>query len=473
MAKKGKSPEKITFDYTNMLAGAVGARNGITEKRLEKIAPLAEQVHEIVTEERSGGRLPFMDLPYTMDLEEIRKFAAPASKKYENLVVLGIGGSALGMIALQTALNSPFHNLMDAKSRKAPRLFVEDNVDPERIANMLDVIDPAKTLFNVISKSGGTAETMSAFLIARNLIVKKLGAKKLKDHMVATTDVKVGYLRPIVEREGLASFVVPDGVGGRFSVLSAVGLLPAAIMGIDIKGLMDGAAQMDKRCRSGSIYKNPALMAAALHYLADTEKGKNIQVMMPYSNALKDMADWFRQLWAESLGKKYSLEGRVVHTGQTPAKSVGATDQHSQLQLYNEGPSDKTVTMLRVEEFRKKLVIPKGYGDLAGVAYLGGHEMGELLNAEQSATEMALTKNRCPNCTINLPSITPETVGQLIYMLEVQTAYAGLFYGINTFDQPGVEEGKISTYALMGRPGFEDRKKEIQKTEKSIRRKKI
>jgi glucose-6-phosphate isomerase len=472
VAKK-KVTDQIILDYTNMLSEAVGPQDGISEKQIKKMEPRAAEAHWGVGEQRRAGKLPFMDLPYSDYAGPIIKYAAEAAAKFDNFVVLGIGGSALGPIAVQSALNSPFYNLLDKKDRKRPRFFVEDNVDPERIAAMLELIDPKKTLFNVITKSGSTAETMSAFIIVRDILMKKLGAKGLKTNMVATTDSKKGLLRDIVDREGLRSFEVTDGVGGRFSVLTPVGLLPAAMAGIDIKGMLAGAAAMDKRCASGLLSRNPALMGAVLQYLADTEKKKTIQVMMPYSNALRDIADWFRQLWAESLGKKYALDGSVVHTGQTPIKALGATDQHSQVQLYNEGPNNKTITFIRVESFRRKVKIPSAYKNVSGLAYLGGHEMGELLNAEETATEIAVTANKRPNCTIRMPEINAKTVGQLIYMLELQTVYAGAFYGINTFDQPGVEEGKVATYALMGRPGYEKQRGEIEKIARATRRKTV
>ncbi|HOX29048.1 MAG TPA: glucose-6-phosphate isomerase [bacterium] len=461
---ENKTLHSIKYDYTNMLSDSVGNNHGITIKRLEKAIGKASSAFNAVNMKRKQGKLPFMDLPYSIEKNEIRKYASHASKEFDDFVVLGIGGSALGTIALQTALNPSFYNIAPKEIRKHPRIFVEDNVDPERISNLLETVNLKKTLFNVVTKSGGTAETMGAYLIVRELISKKLGASAVKKHIVATTDTSKGNLRVIADKEGLKSFIVPDGVGGRFSVLCSVGLLPAAMAGINIDRLLSGAAAMDKQLRNESAFKNMALMGALLQYLSDTEKGKHIQVMLPYSVALKDIADWFRQLWAESLGKRYSLDGKVVNAGQTPIKAVGATDQHSQLQLYNEGPNDKTITFLRVEKFRKTVKIPSIYKDIPGVSYLGGHEMGELLNTEQAATRIALTKNKRPNSTIILPKINPEVIGGLMYMLEVQTAYAGEMYGINTFDQPGVEDGKIATYALMGRPGFEKQKAEIEKT---------
>lgn len=459
-----KREAAIEYDYTRMTSGAVGAAHGIAAAELKGFAGAARAAARSIAEQRKAGGLAFMGLhERTDEARAIRKWADRAASRFDNFVVLGIGGSALGAIALQTALNPPHYNLMPKSARgNRPRLFVEDNVDPDRFANLLEVLDPAKTLFNVITKSGGTAETMAGFLVARDFIAKKIGEKKVREHFVATTDASQGNLRKIVEREGLESFVVPDGVGGRFSVLSVVGLLPAVVAGMDVLGLLRGAASMAARCASDDVSRNPALMAAALQYLACMKKGKTIQVMMPYSNRLRDMADWYRQLWAESLGKKTGRDGRAVHAGQTPIKALGATDQHSQLQLYNEGPNDKTVTFLRVESFDKKVRIPGAYRDIDGIAYLSGRTMQELINAECAATELALTASHRPNSRITVPSVNAHAIGQLIFMFEMQTAYAGEMFDVNAFDQPGVEQGKIATYALMGRPGYEKQAETIR-----------
>ncbi|HDQ26307.1 MAG TPA: glucose-6-phosphate isomerase, partial [bacterium] len=268
--------------------------------------------------------------------------------------------------------------------------------------------------------------------------------------------------RRIANENGLISFPVPENVGGRFSVLSAVGLLPLASVGVNIDELLRGAAYMDNLCASDSVWKNPAYMRAVLHYIADRKAGNKITVMLPYSNALKDTADWFAQLWAESLGKKYSNDGKVVYEGLTPVKALGATDQHSQAQLYMEGPFDKVVTFIRVEKFRQDIVMPPCFDNMDSIAYLSRKKMSELLNAEQKATEMALTKNRRPNMTISMPEISEFTMGQLIYLLEVETAFIGELYNINAFDQPGVELGKVLTYAMMGRKGYEAKLKEMK-----------
>jgi glucose-6-phosphate isomerase len=260
-------------------------------------------------------------------------------------------------------------------------------------------------------------------------------------------------LRAIADRESIATLPIPPGVGGRFSVLSAVGLLPAALVGIDIRALLEGARAMDRACDTGRLDRNPAGLFAALQWLAHTEAGAPIHVMMPYSDRLDSAADWFRQLWAESLGKRHDLQRRDVFTGPTPVKALGATDQHSQVQLYMEGPFDKTVTFLAVDEPGRDVGIPPLYPDIDAIGYLGGRTLGQLLDAERRATAAALAERGRMNMTLALPRPDEHALGQLIMMLEIATIYAGALYEVDPLDQPGVELGKELTYGLMGRPG--------------------
>jgi glucose-6-phosphate isomerase len=362
---------------------------------------------------------------------------------------------------LHSALAHPYYNLLHRNRRRGPRLFVLDNVDPDQLTAFLDSFDPATSVFNVISKSGGTAETAAQYLIIRDMLRERLG-QAYRDHIVVITDPQKGSLRAIAKMQGYQTFDVPPGVGGRFCVFTPVGLLAAAVAGIDIHDLLAGAAAMDERSQTDDLRRNPALLNAALHYLLDVKKGKHISVMMPYSSALWDVADWYRQLWAESLGKKYSLSGKVVHVGQTPVKALGVTDQHSQVQLYVEGPFDKVFTFLAVKEFHTTLEIPKRMKNVEGMGYLAGHTINELMESERLGTEIAITEAGRPNCTITLPRVSPHAVGQLLYMLEVQTAFAGKFYQINPFDQPGVEAGKIAAFALLGRAGYEEQQRKIK-----------
>jgi glucose-6-phosphate isomerase len=408
----------------------------------------------------------FFCLPYQEKVvREVQKAADDIANGFENLVVLGIGGSALGTIAVHNAVNHPYHNLLSNRARGGrPRLFVMDNIDPDVLERLDDVIDVRKTCFNVITKSGSTAETMSQFLLFRDRLIRRVGKAKHVRHIVATTDAEKGILRKIVEEAGYRSFVVPHGVGGRFSVMSAVGLLPLAAAGVKIRRLLAGARDLDSELKStGSIERNHALRSAVLLYLMERKFKRTITVMMPYANALYSVADWFRQLWAESLGKNRTLRDAKVNVGLTPVKSLGATDQHSQVQLYNEGPDDKVFIFIRIAKFGQTVKIPKAFKSVEGLGYLGGHTFNELLDAEQKATEAAITMNGRPSYTITMPEINEYTVGQLLYLLEVQTAYMGGLYNINAFDQPGVEQGKQFAYGLMGRKGYEPRVKEFRK----------
>jgi glucose-6-phosphate isomerase len=461
MPKKQKK-SRLTVNFNNMMKERVG-RQGITPGDIAKLKNKIKQALKNVKQKRDDGVLGFMYLPYDAKTrEEVKKVAEVVRGKFENFVLLGIGGSALGTIALKTALRHPFYNMLPADKRKGPRLFVMDNVDPGTAAALFDIIDIKKTAINVISKSGATAETAAFMKILWKKVESAAGKSRLKDHIIMTTDKEKGSLRKLASKYGMISFPVPGNVGGRFSVLSPVGLLPLASIGVNIDELLRGAAYMDSMCSGDNVWKNPALLRAALHYISGRKFGRKITVMMPYSNALKDVADWFAQLWAESLGKKFSNDGRPVYEGLTPVKALGATDQHSQCQLYMEGPFDKVITFIRVEKFDPDVKLPGNFNDDEAVAYLSGKNMSLLLNAEQKATEMALTKNLRPSMTITMPEISEFTLGQLIYLLEAETAYIGELYNINAFDQPGVELGKVLTYAMMGRKGYRDKLKQMK-----------
>jgi len=443
-----------------MLAERIGPE-GIPLLALAELNPQIEKATRAMKEKRH--QMAWRDLPYNQNeiITDIKKYTAEMKPQIDALVVLGIGGSALGPLAVQQALNHPFYNELSREKRGGnPKLYVVDNVDPERLVYLFQAIDPARCLFNVISKSGSTSETMSQFMIIQAMLEEKLGKEAACKHIVCTTDPTSGNLIAIAKQEGYKTFYIPSAVGGRFSELTPVGLLPAAFCGIDIEGLLEGAAQMDTMCHEDDISKNPAHMFAALHCLG-MARGKNISVLMPYADSLKLIADWYAQLWAESLGKKHDLEGKTVHTGQTPVRALGATDQHSQVQLYTEGPYDKIVVLIGVDEYRETIVIPTTYTDMPSLGFLGGFTHNQLIKTMQSATEYALTKAGRMNMTITLPKVTPQTVGQLLYFFEVATAFAGELLNINAFDQPGVEEGKNATYALFGRPGYEAKKTEL------------
>ena len=382
---------QIRLDVNPMMAEYVGS-HGITRAELDAKIPALKQAHTAVEAGRGKDMQGWMDLPYNQDsiVAEIEKTAKEIRSEFEAFVVLGIGGSALGPAAVQAALNHLHYNELSAEKRNGPRLYIEDNIDPERMAALMDVIDLNKTCFNVITKSGGTAETMSQYLIVTDAL-KAVCGDDWKKHILITTSESKGFLIKIAKREGFKTFFIPDGVGGRFSELCPVGLVAAAVCNIDIRAMLTGARDMDQRCKTDDVFANPALLDAGLMMLA-FDKGANMSVMMPYADSLKLMADWYAQLWAESLGKNVTLDGKPCHCGQTPIKTLGVTDQHSQLQLYTEGPFDKVITFLKVKDFRATTNIPHGCDDIPTIAFLGGKSHNQLIEAERQGTEYALYK---------------------------------------------------------------------------------
>lgn len=453
---------KIKLDFNNMMTDFVG-EYGISEGDISKLKDKIENAKNSMVTKRASGKMDWRDLPYNQNevVEDIIKYVNEIKDEIDAFVVLGIGGSALGPIAVQQAINHPYYNELTREKRSGyPKLYVADNVDPERLTYLFDTIDVTKCLFNCVSKSGSTSETMSQFMIIKEMLEEKLSKEEATKHIVCTTDKENGNLIKIAKAEGYKTFFIPSGVGGRFSELTPVGLLPAAMCGIDIKEMLKGAAFMDELSKEDDVYKNPAYMYAILSYIA-MEQGRNISVMMPYADSLKYISDWFAQLWAESLGKKFDVDGNVVFAGQTPVKALGVTDQHSQVQLYTEGPFDKIIVLLGVDKFKETITIPKIYGDIPSLGFLGGITQNQLIKTEQMATEYALLKGGKANMTITLPEVNEFTIGQLLYMFEVATAFAGELLNINAFDQPGVEEGKNATYAMFGRPGYEEKKAEL------------
>ena len=440
---------QIRLDVNPMMAEYVGSR-GISRAELDAKIPAMKQAYAAVEAGRGKDMQGWMDLPYNQEavVAEIEKTAKEIRSEFEAFVVLGIGGSALGPAAVQAALNHLHYNELSAEKRNGPRLYIEDNIDPERMAALMDVIDLKKTCFNVITKSGGTAETMSQYLIVTDALKAACG-DDWKKHILITTSETRGFLIKIAKREGFKTFYIPDGVGGRFSELCPVGLVAAAVCNIDIRAMLTGARDMDERCKTDDVFRNPALLDAGLMMLA-FEKGANMSVMMPYADSLKLMADWYAQLWAESLGKNVTLDGKPCHAGQTPIKTLGVTDQHSQLQLYSEGPFDKVITFLKVDDFRATTNIPHGCDDIPTIAFLGGKSHNQLIEAERQGTEYALYKAERMCQVIELPEVSAYTIGQLLYFFELVTAYAGALLNINTFNQPGVEESKLAAYAVMG-----------------------
>jgi len=446
----------LRIDFTNMMGDVVDG--GIAAADWTSAEAGFRAAHAGLGRRRDAGELGFLSLPTDDALHhQSLDFAAKTRGMFDDIIVLGIGGSALGPIALRTALLKPAWNTLDKNARvNQPRLHVLDNVDPNTIASLLDRIPLGRALFIVTSKSGGTAETMAQYLVVRERLKARVG--DVKQHLVFITDPTKGALREIAKTDGIPVLDIPAAVGGRFSVLTPVGVLPAALVGMNTAELLAGANEIAQRCQTDVLAENPAGVFASLQCLADTKLGRHIQVLMPYSDALRDIADWFVQLWAESLGKHRSPGDRGV--GPTPFGALGATDQHSKVQLFMEGPPDKTVTFIAVQEGGVDLVIPKLHSEVKELGYLGGHRLSELLSIEQQATAGALARRGRPNMTIHIDRVDARHLGAIMMLLEIATIYAGELYGVNPLDQPGVELGKQFTYAMLGRPDAEQARQE-------------
>lgn len=388
---------------------------------------------------KSAGKIGFLDAPYNKDgLKKAKDLAKNIRDHNDELVVLGIGGSSLGGKTIMSSLTNKF-------SKKGTKVIFVDNVDSEYFMEMIESLDLSRTAFNVISKSGSTAETMAQFLVVYDMLCKKLGKKEAVERIIMTTDPEKGALRPLVNSMGFKSLEVPQNIGGRFSVLTDVGMLPAAVAGVDVDAMFEGAREVSENACIDDINKNLVLKYALIKY-AHATAGKNISVMMPYSTKLFDLSAWYVQLWAESLGKN--------GLGQTPIPSTGATDQHSQLQLFMEGPKDKFVTFIGIENPGKNVVLPKFDVEVEAFSYLSGHNMHELLRAEMLSTERALFENNVPSVRIELNKLDAANIGMLFMFFEAAVAITGEIMNIDAFNQPGVELSKNYTYKMMGRRGY-------------------
>ena len=384
-------------------------------------------------------------------------------RSFDTVVQIGIGGSALGNQMLSGALCHPFYNELTRKERKGPRFYVADNADPEGTSAILDMIDPSRTAFIAVSKSGATAETMANFLLFLEAL-EKSGISDPSENVLVITDTEKGALRAFAVETGCRSLAIPGSVGGRFSVLSAVGLLSAAAQGIDIEALLLGASAMKQRLVEADTFgKNPAWILSGASIL-NYKHGRNMIVLMPYADNLNSFSEWFCQLWGESLGK--------ASIGSTPVRALGAIDQHSQVQLYTEGPDDKLFLIL-TPTARDDISLPGSpFDSLKGLGYLRDKGMGSMLDLEARSTAAALIKAKKPLLWMEMPVVDAYHVGSLVFFFEYVTALTGLAMGVNPFDQPGVEQGKRYTYGLMGRTGFErdaaEAKERFSEAERSL-----
>ncbi|MFT6397772.1 MAG: glucose-6-phosphate isomerase [Bradymonadia bacterium] len=395
-------------------------------------------------------RRPSLSYAASVDqsLEDVLAVADEIREKFTDLVVIGIGGSALGSKAIYHSLVRPVSGKMrSGADRHGVRLHFVENVDPLDLIDILDGLSLETTAFNVITKSGGTVETMSNFFAARERLITDFGMAGYRERMFATTDPSAGILRKLVEDDGLRSLPVPSGVGGRFSVFTAVGLLPLAAAGLDISAFVSGAAKARDAALSESLETNPAASFAALQ-IGLYEAGVHDVVLMPYVTGMRDVANWFVQLWAESLGKPRG-DGAV---GPTPIPAVGATDQHSQLQLFMEGPATKNVVFCSVVLDDDDFVVPEAPEACSSLEHLSGKTMTQIRSAELDGVQAALQEVGRPSSRFELQRLDEASIGALMMTLCAATGIAGSILGVNPYDQPGVELAKKFAHGILGRP---------------------
>ncbi|MFB6236114.1 MAG: glucose-6-phosphate isomerase [Halopenitus sp.] len=420
------------------IGNALGTNPGVTQESLETLDQRVADAHERIERGMADDEFGYasLNLPETADPAAIRAAVEPFGQP-EAVVTVGIGGSALGAATLANALPSP----VDA--------YFLDNVDPDHVERLLADLPLADTVVNVVSRSGTTAETLSNFLVVRDAMDR---ANVDWTERTFVTTGESGNLRRLAERHDLPALDVPEGVPGRFSVLSTVGLAVAALQGHDIEAVLAGGAD-GRDALAGSLFEAPAYAYGATSY-ALAQEGARTNVMMPYAESLETFAEWFAQLWAESLGKE--------EAGQTPVRALGATDQHSQLQLYRAGPRDKLVTLVRPRE-RADVGIPET--DLEGLSYLGGASLGELLDAEFEATEASLAEASRPNVRIEIDRVDERALGELLYGMEAACVLYGELADLSTFTQPAVEWGKKAARGLLGGGDFEEAEAVAEKRE--------
>ena len=436
----------ISYDIANCLSSKIGPELGLTREvfanEKERMANALKQI-QLWKDARVHG---FIDLPLNKDqIATVENALDQLPSEIDTILHIGIGGSSLGPLAIQQALDN---ELTEKLPTRFSNVVVQENVDPEGFAIRFNQLDLKKTAINVVSKSGGTIETLACLAAAMRRMKEHFRDDELGKRMIVCTENMDGALAKIGHKYGALIIALPNNVDGRFSVLTAVGLLPARAMGINIEELLDGAAAMREQCLTAAGTDDPCFLSAFIPYYLNA-KGVNIHVIFPYSELLRGFSLWCCQLLGESLGKRIDRNDNVVNVGQTPTPSVGSVDQHSLLQLYMEGPKDKFFTFLKIENFRSEEDLSNIDHPKLEEQHTSGLTMGTVINAEMKGTANALATEGRPSVTINIPKLTPHTLGQLFYFFEFGTAYAAEFYNINAFDQPGVEASKILTFKYL------------------------
>lgn len=444
---------KITFDYSKT-AGF------ISEEEIGYMSRLTEQAKDVLVSKNGAGNdfLGWIDLPVDYDKEEfsrIEKAAEKIKKDSDVLIVIGIGGSYLGARAAIEFLRHGFYNSLPKEKRGTPEIYyVGNSISSTYLQGVIDVIGDRDFSVNVISKSGTTTEPAIAFRIFKKMLEDKYGQEEVAKRIYATTDKARGALKDLATKEGYESFVVPDDVGGRFSVLTAVGLLPIAVSGADIKALMDGAASGRELALNEKFEDNEAMKYAAIRNIL-LRKGKSVEVLANYEPALHYIGEWWKQLYGESEGKDQK--------GIFPAAVDFTTDLHSMGQFIQDGARIMFETVMNVEEARETITIEKEAEDLDGLNYLAGKTMDFVNKSAMNGTILAHTDGSVPNLMIKIPKMDEFHLGQLFYFFEFACGVSGYILGVNPFNQPGVESYKRNMFALLGKPGYEEEREALLK----------
>ena len=444
---------KVTFDYS-------AAKNFISDAELEMMERIAEDAKKTLVEKTGAGNdfLGWIDLPVDYDKEEfarIQKAAEKIQNDSEVLLVIGIGGSYLGARAAIEFLRHSFYNNVTKEVRKTPEIyFVGNNISSTYIAHLLDVIGDRDFSINMISKSGTTTEPAIAFRVFKKKLIEKYGREEANKRIYATTDKSKGALKNLANEEGYESFVVPDDVGGRFSVLTGVGLLPIAVSGADITKLMEGAASMREECLNKPFMENDSVLYAAIRNIL-LRKGKGIEILANYEPSFHYVAEWWKQLYGESEGKDQK--------GIFPAAVDLTTDLHSMGQFIQDGQRTMFETVVNIENSRCEIIMEEEETDLDGLNYLAGKSVDFINKSAMKGTLLAHTDGQVPNLMVNIPEQNEFYLGQLFYFFEFACGVSGYILGVNPFDQPGVESYKKNMFALLGKPGFEETRAELLK----------
>lgn len=444
---------KVTFDYSR-------AASFIGENEVESMKKLALDAKEVLVSKTGAGNdfLGWIDLPVNYDKEEfarIKQAAARIQNDSEVLVVIGIGGSYLGARAAIEFLRHSFYNVVDKSIRKTPEIyFVGNSISSTYIKHLIDVIGDRDFSINMISKSGTTTEPAIAFRVFKEMAEKKYGKEGAAKRIYATTDKARGSLKNLANEEGYESFVVPDDVGGRFSVLTAVGLLPIAVSGADIDKLMEGAAEGRKMALEAPFEENDAVKYAALRNIL-LRKGKGIEILANYEPCAHFVSEWWKQLYGESEGKDQK--------GIFPASVDLTTDLHSMGQFIQDGARTMFETVLNIETSREEIIIGEEPVDLDGLNYLAGKNVDFVNKSAMNGTILAHTDGQIPNFMVNVPEVNEFYLGELFYFFEFACGVSGYLLGVNPFNQPGVESYKKNMFALLGKPGYEAQREELLK----------